>query len=786
MNQLFLGFCLFFSTFNGHSSLNTWDQLCSKTAGNTEEIYGRFMNCISSSDDSNTNEFKNILPRIEGQFKSMLKTIKKEGASAKEHFDLLMELIELMDLTEHSSVQNCFSLFCSFVESCDFPVNITYKGTEESAKSIESVASMISALTRNEQLEKNTFLTTLNLKTILGASLTGNADAHEASIAFVKSETNQPIMIQLRKNFKNHLIEANEIFEPSSTELKKDWFQYWVKKGSIERSEPADSQALTLLPGVKRDFRKQNVVNPSYLTLESNRYISKLSYDCTGKIWRQIISVPVVYPDGRIRAVVALSSAFNGYNITQCDEDDRNGTKDTSNPFRNTHKCDRQTTRCVQRQQSGFHLDNYDCKCLKGFFKDKNLSKYRCLPCAPGCRECHDSNPCKSFVPVEFKRVALIINMICVLFCLMLGLLTIYHIKLIVMNTANPKMLVLVLFGAMVAYCEIIPLCMKPSMVSCAISQILQLEGFVLTYGALVLKTWRECKLFYVRSVKTAQSSDHKLLKRLIFMFLLASIFLVIWLSRQTEKPRYEEWLGPDGLRYDTCSITEWNLFSMAMQISIVVWGIVLSIQVRRASIAFKETKLVTWAIFNEGFVSCFIFIFNLLLYTKTIKVSSYALFAVNFVRIHLTITVMLLLLFSYKIYYIVQAKRKPLHFNQSNALVSSPGSKEGEQKSTSCHDETDKERQMRIEIQRLYRQIEEMRSLSMRIANPHLIPKKSRFGYPARKSKVKSKNTAISDSEMSRVISPESEFHSLIVSESQHNIKSGKIAREESKLSTR
>ena len=35
------------------------------------------------------------------------------------------------------------------------------------------------------------------------------------------------------------------------------------------------------------------------------------------------------------------------------------------------------------------------------------------------------------------------------------------------------------------------------------------------------------------------------------------------------------------------------------------MWGAVLSVQVRRASIAFKETKLITWAIFNEGVV-CF------------------------------------------------------------------------------------------------------------------------------------------------------------------------------------
>ena len=33
------------------------------------------------------------------------------------------------------------------------------------------------------------------------------------------------------------------------------------------------------------------------------------------------------------------------------------------------------------------------------------------------------------------------------------------------------------------------------------------------------------------------------------------------------------------------------------------------------------------------------------------------------------------------------------------------------------------------------------MRSLSMRIANPYFIPKKSKFGNPTKKSKIKTKN---------------------------------------------
>lgn len=68
--------------------------------------------------------------------------------------------------------------------------------------------------------------------------------------------------------------------------------------------------------------------------------------------------------------------------------------------------------------------------------------------------------------------------------------------------------------------------------------------------------------------------------------------------------------------------------------------------------------------------------------------------------------------------------------------------------------EETEKEKELKTEVQRLYRQIEEMRSLSMRIANPHLLQKKSRFGYQNKKSKFYKSKNAPSENEISKVLS--------------------------------
>lgn len=89
-----------------------------------------------------------------------------------------------------------------------------------------------------------------------------------------------------------------------------------------------------------------------------------------------------------------------------------------------------------------------------------------------------------------------------------------------------------------------------------------------------------------------------------------------------------------------------------------------------------------------------------------------------------------------------------------------------GEQKSTTINEETDKERELKVEISRLYRQIEEMRSLSMRIANPHLIPKKQhRIVYATKKPKPVKSKLNLENEAASRMYSTyEPEQQSLVV----------------------
>ena len=42
----------------------------------------------------------------------------------------------------------------------------------------------------------------------------------------------------------------------------------------------------------------------------------------------------------------------------------------------------------------------------------------------------------------------------------------------------------------------------KPNYYTCTAAQIFQLEGFLLAYGALVLKTWRYIEFFLILKMK--------------------------------------------------------------------------------------------------------------------------------------------------------------------------------------------------------------------------------------------------------------------------------------------
>lgn len=53
-------------------------------------------------------------------------------------------------------------------------------------------------------------------------------------------------------------------------------------------------------------------------------------------------------------------------------------------------------------------------------------------------------------------------------------------------------------------------------------------------------------------------------MKRLGIIMLIGTTYLIAWALRREDSPKNEQKYDPFGLKYETCTITEWNFVSMA------------------------------------------------------------------------------------------------------------------------------------------------------------------------------------------------------------------------------
>lgn len=53
-------------------------------------------------------------------------------------------------------------------------------------------------------------------------------------------------------------------------------------------------------------------------------------------------------------------------------------------------------------------------------------------------------------------------------------------------------------------------------------------------------------------------------MKRLGIIMLIGIFYLIAWAFRKDDSPQKEQKYDPFGLKYETCTVTEWNFVSMA------------------------------------------------------------------------------------------------------------------------------------------------------------------------------------------------------------------------------
>ncbi|KAK7500249.1 hypothetical protein BaRGS_00008472, partial [Batillaria attramentaria] len=225
---------------------------------------------------------------------------------------------------------------------------------------------------------------------------------------------------------------------------------------------------------------------------------------------------------------------------------------------------------CEHLPGLGFRRGSYKCVCKPGFYfpaefptekryyegtvveeqyerKRKGLDNnydmaFECLRCAPGCDTCEDPSPCVLTLNWLQRSILLGVSGLIMCFILVLLWFTIHYRDVKVMKAASPVLMRVVLLGAFFLYCPLIVGYFEATVVTCCIQFWLREIGFSISYGALLLKTWRISVVFRVRSAQRIKISDGDLIKRLIVIVFVFSVYLTARTVAGTPRVVQESW----------------------------------------------------------------------------------------------------------------------------------------------------------------------------------------------------------------------------------------------------
>ncbi|CAH1158353.1 unnamed protein product [Phyllotreta striolata] len=489
---------------------------------------------------------------------------------------------------------------------------------------------------------------------------------------------------------------------------------------------------------------------------------SKPYYDCGGgNIWMLTYTVPFFgYSNGTyfFKGTSGIDIDLRRVDIDQCPLP-KGGTQ--LNIFAASDKCKRRTTQCVPIPGLGFRRGSYKCVCRPGFyFPDIKAERryyngtvleeeyekrmlgepsqyekegmFECLPCPEGCESCEDERPCVVTLNWVMRTVILVLS--CVVICCLpiVVFFTWKYGNVKVIRAASPVLLRVIALGAFFIYSTMIVMYPKPTIYTCTARIWLREIGFSLTYGALMLKTWRISVIFRVRSAKAVKITDTNLLKRLGVILTIFTAFLLI--RTLVAPPVVIVGRTADDLKAYLCKTDWWDHLFSTLEVLFLVWGIRLCIVVRKAPSEFNESRFISMAIYNEFLLSVFLNISMLFLQKPANPDLMYIIF---FCHTQLTVTLLLCLIFGSKVFMVFKSKGRA---EESSMVSKTPSSKfitkpRSDNPQYSTNSSTGggaidfsyakyNEQDVQEEFLRLYTQLEVLRERNMRMGNRHLASK--------------------------------------------------------------
>lgn len=260
------------------------------------------------------------------------------------------------------------------------------------------------------------------------------------------------------------------------------------------------------------------------------------------------------------------------------------------------------------------------------------------------------------------------------------------------------------------------------NVITCALTPVLLGMGFVISFGALFIKSWRIHMLFNEKSLKMFKITDLKLLLILLgFMLLVEGVIVSVIAVFQAGVVM----IAPDPFRPST-----WYLQCVDNMISftfvvicvvldgiLLVFGLYIAIRIRKLKHKlYNESRILAFVIYNIALLAVLITILQFVG-----AVNRQILFIVRSLAIFLASSVTVISLYSNKIYYIrtVDDTKSPVGTNRTTASMDY---KSGVSKNQVSNSSTSKEQVDNFiqENQILKRKMAELEAMLQQISDVH------------------------------------------------------------------
>ncbi|XP_023240491.1 uncharacterized protein LOC111638939 [Centruroides sculpturatus] len=181
-----------------------------------------------------------------------------------------------------------------------------------------------------------------------------------------------PYVYRKQRNARQFFVDDNIYKNKENSYLNKDWFNKLKIRWSANTDE---LETYTTKIDIRYNSTGLHTIHYDHYPLQykaaaiNHGYWTSPYFDCGGfhETWLIKYAAPFFGWDKiknrlEFKGVVAVSMRLDELDLNQCQDEYY-----VQNAFKNTHKCDRRSSRCVPILGRGFEAGGYKCECLQGY-----------------------------------------------------------------------------------------------------------------------------------------------------------------------------------------------------------------------------------------------------------------------------------------------------------------------------------------------------------------------------------------------------------------------------------